>query len=258
MQWRITIDVQGGGRQRGLEGGYGGPSTKARSTAASKTSLSPTTRTSRTSPTTWTSTSSPMSRSSPATPVPKTSTSSGRNQRSDPSPSPHETSQEASSSGAQRMPELPTAAQNESTARPTQQSRASSRSSLGTTSMGQGAGCPHDLPKVATSTSSSIARGAAARGAAARGAAVTSATSSTVRGFEQAPTVVDTVETHLERLPGTFEVCYAPSRGYAYHRLTCSNVKGSAKRLIRRSLQHAVDRGLVAGRCCFGSGVRIV
>ena len=257
VQWRITIDVQGGGRQRGLEHGYGGPSTEgAISKAAFEEDLSPTTRTARTQPTTRTSASSSTSRSVPATPMPKTSTTSERSRRLDPSPSAHEASQEASSSGAQSIPEPPTAAQNECTARPTQQVQASSRSNVGSaTSQVQQAQRLRNPPSVATGASSSAAaRGAAARGAAALGAAVTSASSST----EQAPRVVNTVEAHLEGLPGTFEVCYAPSRGYAYHRLTCSNVKGSAKRLIRCSLQHAVDRGLVAGRCCFGSGVRII
>ena len=249
VQWRITIDVQGGGRQRGLEHGYVGPSTEgAYSKAAFKEDLSPTTRTARTPPTTQTSASSSTLRSFPATPMPKTSTTSERIQRLDPSPSGHEASQEASSSGAQSIPDTPTSTQNESTARPMQQVQASSQNNVRSVTR------PHNPPSIPAGASSS----AAARGAAVLGAAVTSATSSTARGSEQAPRVLNTVEAHLEGLPGTFEVCYAPSRGYAYHRLTCSNVKGSAKRLIRCSLQHAVDRGLVAGRCCFGSGVRII
>ena len=115
VQWRITIDVRGGGRQRGLEHGYVGPSTEgAYSKAAFKEDLSPTTRTARTPPTTQTSASSSTLRSFPATPMPKTSTTSERIQRLDPSPSGHEASQEASSSGAQSIPEAPTSTQNES------------------------------------------------------------------------------------------------------------------------------------------------
>ena len=43
------------------------------------------------------------------------------------------------------------------------------------------------------------------------------------------------------RLPATHEVCYAPARGYAYHGVTCRNVRVGAGRIERCSLREVIS-----------------
>ena len=53
-------------------------------------------------------------------------------------------------------------------------------------------------------------------------------------------------------------VLYAPTRGYAFHLVTCRNVRGSAKQTRQCTVAEALDLGLHPGQCCTGGRMEVV